>query len=251
MGYSIMATNNYTTSSVWWWLVMLLAVSSVIGASTLTDWGSIWAIVAGSIAALIFVWRIIGWLIRRIILTRPCNIHFLIPSEAKVKLEYVKQDKDGHSTNCLIIPANATITTLVYIRPRIEYEEIETYFGFEGDIDNKPKLIKFYNYFILEGKREIKPGEEGQYIDTDKLYHIPRNMKRTSKEDYVVGFKVETYAVGRYEFRAFFLSTEGKGTASLSVIVEDPLMTQTRCIQRHHLNCFLKPNSNSRFLSRM
>ena len=41
---------DYTTPPKIWWLIMFFALASIMGAQTLTDWGSIWAIVAGIVA---------------------------------------------------------------------------------------------------------------------------------------------------------------------------------------------------------
>jgi len=226
---------------------MLLAVSSIISASTLTDWGSIWAIIAGVIATVVAIWGSISWILKRRakqehekVLEQPCNVYFLIPETTRARLDYVEQDNREHKTDCLVLPAHAEIPIQLWIKPRVAYEETDMYFGCEGSINEKPEPIKYYNPFVYQGKREIVPGgEEGHYIDFHRYYHTVGKRVRVPTEVYVPGFMIRTHTSGEYEAQLLFHGTERVGLAHLRIVVEDPMATPIRCID--HENCFLKP----------
>jgi hypothetical protein len=217
---------------------MLLAISSAVGASTLTTWGSIWAIVAGAIATLIFLWQVARWGIRKIKLAHPCDVHFIIPNKERAEIEYLQQDDRVHKTDCLVLPANSKSLVSLYIKPKLWYEEQDMYFGCEGDFYEKPEPKKYHNYHVRD---DIASGGEVHYIDSDKMYHIVRRVVRIPSEDYITGYIVQTHASGKYEARLRFLSTERLGIVSLQITVEDPVTTLIRCID--HKNCFLQPKS--------
>jgi hypothetical protein len=58
-----LGSKKCTTFPIWWLIVLLLAISSILADRTLSDWGSIWAIIAGALAVGIVIWQVMRWLV--------------------------------------------------------------------------------------------------------------------------------------------------------------------------------------------
>src|SRR4030067_3250879 len=192
------------TTLYWIWFLGTLTAIFIM---TNTDWGLVIGGITLLLVAGVTFWAIGKWIYRKVKLIVPCEVHLWIPDKQHTVLPYVQQDDDEHKTNCLILPPNSEMPILLWVKYNITFEEKSMYFGFEGNLNEKPEPIKYYNPFIDKGNREIMPGgssQEEHYIDFYKSYHIEQKKTETPKEAKVSGFMVQTHARGDYEARGAF-----------------------------------------------
>ncbi len=212
------------------------SILSIMFYATLTDWGSAGAIVSAIILVFGLIWSFCKWIVRN---TIPCEVHFLIPDKQRATISYIKQDDREHKVNCLILPPNSELPILFWIKPRIVFEEIDVSFGFEGNLNEKPELIRYYNPFIYKGKKEINPGDEGHYIDYHRYYHIKNTRIRTPAQINVQGFMIQTHGLGKYEVRVAFSGHDPNRASRLYIIVKDIAEKETvKCVW--HRKCYLE-----------
>lgn len=177
------------------------------------------------------------------LMRNPCEVHFLIPDIKRTELGYVKQDEKEHLVDEIVLPANPKVPVEVWIKPKINYYQTEYYFECEGELEGKPRPVKYYNPFVVEGRKEATPRENSNhYIDHHLYYHVRKKGYRVENEVYVSGFIIETRKEGRYKAQLLIHTHEGLGKAELWIRVEDKPKSKMKCVK--HESCYLEPSSS-------
>ncbi len=158
------------------------------------------------------------WLGKRIYNTKlrnPVKMYFLI-SDQRCQLDYVEQDEKEHLVKEITLPSNSKQLVLIWYRPRVNYFEDMHYFGCEGDLATKPKIINYSNPFVIQDNLQ-----RNYYIDWHQYYHLITNKNRIRDEVYVDGFEVQTFSSGEYEANVFVHTPTRLGKAKLKIVVAD------------------------------
>lgn len=227
---------------------MLALLSIALFAFTVEQGTLIWAVIGG-----IGVLATLAYLVGRDLLTRkasgrrqrqlrePCEVHFWIPKTEHGLIGYVQQGADSHMADILVLPSDSEIQIGLWMRPKLIFAESSWYFGFEGALGDKPEPIRYYNPLIYDGiARENSPQQDRtHYIDIHRYYHVIEDRSRLPSEVYVSGFIVRTHKPGNYLAQVFFHGDEARGLLKLHVSVEQPMVTETICVE--HPNCSLAP----------
>ena len=134
----------------------------------------------------------------------PFEIHFLIPSKEKYDgISYYEQDDEEHLVEELQIPPNTEDVIFLWIKPKINIELGERYFGFESEDGGENPEIRYCNPFV---KEESKTPD--YYIDWHGYYHMigasPEQRIWQAGEVYVPSFKITTHSKGDFIFQAVF-----------------------------------------------
>jgi hypothetical protein len=134
----------------------------------------------------------------------PFEIHFLIPSKEKYDgISYYEQDDEEHLVEELQIPSNTEDVIFLWIKPKINIELGERYFGFESEVEKIKPEIRYYNPFVKEQSKI-----PDYYIDWHDYYHIlglsPEQRMWREGEVYVPSFKITTHTKGDFLFQAIF-----------------------------------------------
>lgn len=166
------------------------------------------------------------WIGKRIYDTKlrnPVKMYFLIPDK-RCKLGYVEQDEEEHLVKKLILPSNSKLLVLIWYRPRVNYFEDMHYFGCEGELTKKPKIINYSNPFILKDNLQ-----RIYYVDWHQYYHLITNKNRIRDEVYVDGFELQTFEEGEYEANVYVHTPTRLGRAKLKISVTDEPSTGVLC----------------------
>ena len=83
------------------------------------------------------------------LLSDPFEMHFLIPKKEKYKISYFEQNGDEHLVEELQIPSGTEDVIFLWIKPMINIELGERYFGFESDRKGGKPEIRYYNPFVI------------------------------------------------------------------------------------------------------
>jgi hypothetical protein len=208
-------------------------------------WAMWSALIAGTVL-LISIW--VNWArpwLRRKNLSQPVDAYFHIWSLQDGHMPYVVQDDRGHNVQELVLPPNSTQYVEMQYKAKIHFH-LDT-FIFEcrsGPENERPIAKERVNRFIAVGKNRWIPGQD----DTDVInrrggYHVrvdrPRNVGTWS----VLGFELQTKGIGVFEVNLGFIADEIEGNATLTIRVEDPIVTKRiRCTG--HEQCFIRPFRN-------
>jgi hypothetical protein len=131
------------------------------------------------------------------IMEDPLEIHFLIPTVEKYKINYEMQHTEERFKDELEIPANFEDVIFIWIKPRIDIEVRNRYFGFEGR-EKKP-IVEYFEAFVTESSIS-----KNWYRDWHGYYHLIDESIWLKEEVYVSTFKIKTYGQGDYVFQAIF-----------------------------------------------
>jgi len=184
-----------------------------------------WQFILSVVISIIFF--IAGWVGKKIYdyrLKNPVRMYFLIPDK-RVNIDYAQQDDQEHLVKELILPSNGEFQVYIWFKPRVNYCEEEHYFGCEGDLNMKPRAIKYFNPFIIESNIDLK-----YYRDWHYYYHIRTGKHRIKDEVYVAGFILKTFIEGDYETNAFVHTLSKMGKAkNLKIKVRDKGLMKVLC----------------------
>lgn len=124
-------------------------------------------------------------------------------------------------------------------------EYFERYFGCEGDFQEKPELLCYFNPFILKGRiREVTPKENSErYIDHHKYYHIREREEFTKEEVYVAGYKIKTHGEGDFQAQYIIRTPNTVKTHRLKIRVREKTGERMKCAV--HENCYIKPKQEN------
>jgi len=196
-------------------IVLVVSMLCLIGAVSAYPWNMISAI----FAFLSFVLLIGSALHRRRqrkerlkqLREDPAETHFLIPPMQQYRLSYVKQDKQEHHPDELVLPSCSEVDVVVWMNPKLDFEGEEIQLGCEGEPQNKPEPLYYFNYFISEGKaKEVHPSEDAShYRDIGGMYHIRRSIRLLKGTKVVTGIRLRTKTKGVFPFRILLMTTEG------------------------------------------
>ena len=156
-------------------------------------------------------------------LRNPAKMYFLIP-DTRLKLDYVKQDTEEHLVKEIVLPSYRESQVLIWFKPKVNYYENEHYFGCEGDLTKKPKVIKYSNPFLLKHNLQIT-----YYQDWHQYYHLQTGKNRIKDEVYVGGFIVRTFAKGEYKAKVLVHTPTKLGRTKLKISVRDEPSTEVLC----------------------
>jgi hypothetical protein len=211
----------------------------------------IWTVtsaVAAIIVLILYVWvEFIAPRIRRHQLKRPCNAYFNIQPLRMGDIGYAVQDDEGHQVRELVLASNSTAEIEIGYRPVVSFREEKLVFGCEGDEDQKPVVVEYFNRLVGVGKSRWAPGEDGHMRDRHGFYHMDRGLPRSPELHCIVGFKLQTRQPGTYPVCVSFVTPEGVGSARLIIRVEDKPRTRMRCIVKEHeqRGCLVSPAARS------
>ena len=138
------------------------------------------------------------------LLNDPFEMHFLIPTREKYNnISYYEQDDEEHLVEELQIPSNTEDVIFLWIKPKINIELGERYFGFESEVGEKKPEIRYFNPFVKEQSKT-----PDYYIDWHDYYHMygssPEQRMWREGEVYVSSFKITTHDKGDFIFQAGF-----------------------------------------------
>jgi hypothetical protein len=140
-----------------------LALIAAIGALSLTDAGSIAAIVAGALAVLALVYGVGRWLYRRFRTWRPLRVCFLIPQSHYKRIERFPGAPELEQEETDLAVGVGTYPVLLKVRPRMDVHVHRVRVEFrEGDEDAHPiDLGEATPFFVEElgevaGKRQVR-----------------------------------------------------------------------------------------------
>jgi hypothetical protein len=246
-------TAQYDACRVGLWAGAAMAALSAI-LMTIDSWR--WPIIgaflsAGSLLIIAHTQIFRPWLRRRK-LKRPFRAHFLITPSKLFPLSYVVQDGDDeHYVKELVVPPNSEISIQIVLEPRLSFMQHEIYFGCDESLadEKKPRAIEYFVPFVREGVRgRGKPDVDhpGHYTDYHGFYHVRENYLYT-KDCRIIGFKLQTGAIGIYSTQVYTLTEDVRGRVDLIIRVEDPAKTKMRCHLKKHRwrRCFVMPSSGS------
>lgn len=131
------------------------------------------------------------------IIEDPLEMHFLIPTIEKYKINYEMQNIEEQLKDELEIPANSEDILFLCIKPKINIEVRNRYFGFEGK-EKKP-IVTYFEAFVTESSIS-----KNWYRDWHGYYHLVEESFWLKEEVYVPAFKIKTYSDGDYVFQAIF-----------------------------------------------
>jgi hypothetical protein len=183
---------------------------------------------------------------RRRKLKRPFDAYFLITSRNRFQLNYVVQDEnEEHFVKELVVPPKSEIPIQIILQPRLSFLQREIYFGCEESVASgeKPRATEYFVPFVTRGaRRSGRPDEAhpGHYTDYNGFYHVREDYLYT-KDDRVIGFKLETRATGTYRAQIYVVTDDVRGEAELLIKVERPAITRMRCVRKKHRKCFVAP----------
>ena len=198
-----------------------------------------------TIFAVLIALGIVGFLrqlYRQYKLKNPVEIHFLIPRKDHWRVNYAKQDEREHLVDELVLPSNSSCLVLMWYKPKINYHENERYFECSGNLKTKPRAIKVFNPFVIEGKqRKGSPKtDENHYRDWWEAYHVCLERDRIKDEVYAGGFIVKTYDEGEYDTKIFVHTPSRLGKAVLRIKVKNKPFSETVPCIRYKQDKILK-----------
>ena len=229
----------------------LIASAVIGGLSAMVDGGVSWLAYAPAVGAaiafaalLVGVWNVFAApRLKRRKLRHPCEAHFNIQPLHMGDLGYVIQDDDGHKVREIVLPANRLLELEIEYLPRIAYQERSIVFGCEGDEATKPIPTEYIDRLDHRGKSYFVPGQhQGHARNRHGFYHVTWDKPRTPGMTCIIGFKVQTRAVGTYPVTLSFVTDEVLGkNETLKITVEEPPRKFMRCIAHRHRGCLVRP----------
>jgi hypothetical protein len=225
-----------------------MALMSAIMAK-LADWP--WEMIAAFLSAAVLVLYLavefIRPHVRRRKLKRPCNVQFVIHPTREGHSDYAIQDDNWHFAKEITLPPASDFHVEIMLRPRLNFVESEFAFGCSDDspldADKKPFATGYINSFIVRGKKSATPEEdENHYTDRHGFYHIRRSFaQRSVGQDFIVGLKLRTRAVGVFKVEVWLTTEEKQGIdRNLTIRVEEPPKTLVKCSV--HRDCYIRPD---------
>jgi hypothetical protein len=131
------------------------------------------------------------------IMKDPLEVHFYIPTIEDYEITYAKQDNDIHPLDELEIPKGIEDVVFLRIKPRINVEVREIYFGFLiREKKGKPEV------FYCNPLKTSLPKEK--YKDSYGHLHLIEERIFTPKEFYLRPFGIRTHDAGDYTFYLVF-----------------------------------------------
>ena len=144
-----MFDKNYNTFRFWWWLSILFGITAVAGAMTLTDLGSIWAIIGGAIAFLIVVWQTIN-AIQKNRNIRKITIRYLVPRRQYPNSKILNGAPEDEQYPCKLIVSIGVYKLFIQMISPIDLMLDHLHVSFEGADNNKPRIEDRDYSFIQE-----------------------------------------------------------------------------------------------------
>jgi hypothetical protein len=205
-----MFNRNYTILPLWGWIVMLLSISAIFSANTLTDWGSIWSIVAGVIALFIFIYGICNWYSNKTRISHSIQIFYLIPKSHYESKDYPNAPNEEQLKSKLSIGIGKYQLLIKHHHKIALTKVFPLNISFEGDEVYKPKRFPLTNHPFVVGQRINAKGEEvgvdwhgnslpaeynGQYLPcADGMLPIDIETYGYWKGKLIIGFNVKESA---------------------------------------------------------
>jgi hypothetical protein len=164
---------------------------------------------------------------------------FIIPSSKHHGCSFAKQDELSHEVKQIVLPSDSEVIVDLVIKPFLDFNTAQVYFGFEGDEDDRPKVLEYCNRFIVKGhRRHVIPGE-GKYEDyTDKYhyYHAVEAIQWSKDDVKAMGFKIKTRSPGLYQAKMTLLGdVVACSLTELAVRVETQPHHRMLCVMREHM----------------
>jgi|GEM_PF-6647021 len=152
--------------------------------------------------------------IRALRMRKPFTAHLTVAPEANDSMCFE-----------IHLPPFRDVLLQLRIFPSLHYVQHEMIFGFIGDKNDRPQVVKVVNTFVKVGRdREQSPEtDDGHYIDLHDNYHIKKTVERTKPNCYALGFAIKTRKPGTYPIRLEAMTDTGESlpTHELTVIVEE------------------------------
>ncbi len=128
---------------------MLLAISAIIGAISLTDWGSIWAIIAGVVALGLVIWQVVKAIEKNRNIQR-IYVCYLKPKDKYPDATFVGAPEQEQFPRKLTVTTDSIYTLFIQIHPLIDIIVDPVLVSFLGTDMNKPRIEGRDNPFIRE-----------------------------------------------------------------------------------------------------
>jgi hypothetical protein len=168
---------------------------------------------------------------------------FIIPSSKHHDCSFAKQDELSHEVKQIVVPSHSEVIVDLIIKPLLDFNTTQVYFGFEGNENDRPKVLEYCNRFIVKGhRRHVIPGK-GQYEDyTDKYhyYHAVESIQWSKDDVKAMGFKIKTRRPGRYQAKMTLIGdVVACALMELTVRVETEPQHRMVCVTPEHMsrNC--------------
>jgi hypothetical protein len=172
--------------------------------------------------------------------TGAATISFVIPSSKHHNCSFAKQNELSHEVKQIVVLSHREVIVDFVIKPLLDFNTTQVYFGFEGNEDDRPKVLEYCNRFIVKGyRRHVVPGE-GQYEDyTDKYhyYHAVEAIQWSKDDVKAMGFKIKTRRPGVYQAKMILLGdVVACSLTELSVRVEAEPRHRMFCVTPEHMS---------------
>jgi hypothetical protein len=171
----------------------VLAVLAGTGASTLTDWGSIAAIVAGAIAVLALAWGIGRWLLRAYLIRNAVKVVYLIPQSHYNGIERFPGAPLEEREETDIAVGMGSYNLIFKLKPRTAIHVADVRLVFQGD----PHAT-----LPIEVGREsrfyVDDAPSGERRDWWGSLHTPRELPRDLMKDLQLAFGRQVRTSGEW-----------------------------------------------------
>ena len=161
-------------------------------------------VISSSIAIAMGLKRLYNWFKRRKekkeydeIMKDPLEVHFFIPRKEVFEISYARQDSTVQEKDELEIPKGVEDVVFLRIKPRINVEVSQIYFGFSISEKKKKPEVSHYNPLKTSVPKQV-------YKDRYGHLHLVEERIFTPKEIYVRSFKIRTHDAGDYTFYLVF-----------------------------------------------